>query len=253
VSAASAYNAIAGRYEALEHENRILALMRRRSLAALLQALPERARLLELGAGAGEEAAAVAGGRRASVVAVEPAPALAAIAEAKARARAVTVEVVVSTASQALASFGESGAVFGGAWSSFAIGYDAPLPALRAPLAAVLSSAAPFVVSLRNPWCLAEPWSIPSRATGRYRHKVGDARVAVAHYSPRAAVRALAPDFSLERSEALPALVPPPRYGRAWNCLGGVARGLERADEKLAARAPFRALGDHTLMVFRRH
>lgn len=252
MQSAAAYDALAPRYDELERENRILSFMRARSLAAIVEAAPEGGRLLELGAGTGAEACAVARARGARVVAVEPAPALAARARAKAEGLRLEVEVIVSTASEALHQFTSTGERFDGAWSSFALGYDVPLGTLRPALASLLRPGAPAVLSVRNPWCLAEPWSIPARATGRYRHRVGGARVPLRHYSLRAASRALAPEFVLERAQGLPVLVPPPRYGAAWNRLAGVAAAVENADRRLASRAPFNALGDHTLLVFRR-
>lgn len=252
MSAVAAYDAIGARYANLESENRILRMMRARSLALLLSAMPRGGRLLELGSGDGEEALAVAEGLGASVVAVEPAPSLAAAVERRARERSLRIEVDARTASAALADLAAKRAQFDGAWSSFALGYDAPLAQLEAPLSAVLPAGAPLVLSLRNPWCLAEPWSIPRRATGRYRHKVGAARVPVAHYSLRAARRALAGNFEFVSAQALPVIVPPPRYGKAWNRLGKVAAFFEARDGALATHSPFRALGDHTLLVFRR-
>lgn len=252
MSAVAAYDAIGDRYATLEPENRILRLMRARSIAVLLSAMPRGGRLLELGAGAGDEAIAVAKELGAAVTAVEPAPSLASAIERRAREGDVRVEVVRDTAASALADLGAKGALFDGAWSSFALGYDAPLDQLSPPLAALLRPGAPLVLSLRNPWCLAEPWSIPIRATGRYRHKVGEARVPVAHYSLRAVRRALFADFEFVSAQALPVIVPPPRYGKAWNRMGRVAAFIEARDGALATRSPFRALGDHTLMVFRR-
>ena len=252
MSAVAAYDAIGARYGQLRAENRILAHMRAASVRTLLRVLPAGATLLELGAGDGEEALLVSKDRGSKVVAVEPAASLAAALRKRVAGGDGRVEVLEATTSAALESLAGRGETFDGAWSSFAIGYDAPLATLRPKLNGVLRPGAPLVVSVRNPWCLAEPWSIPIRATGRYRHKVGDVRVPVRHYSLRGVARALAPEFTLEGARGLPVLVPPPRYGRAWNRLGRLAASAERWDTRVSARRPWNALGDHTLAVFRR-
>src|SRR2546426_96586 len=72
--AAEAYDGIAGRYDALEESNRILAHMRRQSLAILLSSMPRGGRLLELGCGTGTEAVQVARSLRSHVEAFDPAP-----------------------------------------------------------------------------------------------------------------------------------------------------------------------------------
>jgi len=252
MNASAAYNAIGARFGRLEKENRILAIIRSRSLSAILRAMPAGGTLLELGAGVGHEAVAVSERLGARVVAVEPAQSLAAAISGEAKGRSAALEVDVRDARTALASLAAQGRTFDGAWSSFALGYEAPLSELRPLLAAVLRPRAPLVLTLRNPWCLAEPWSIPLRASGRYRHKVGSARVPIRHYSVGAARAALSPAFALRSVQAVPAIVPPPRYGRAWNHLGRGAALIERADAALATRAPFRALGDHTLFLFER-
>jgi hypothetical protein len=250
--APAAYDAIADRFGGFEAENRVLALMRARSLAVLFRTMPSGGRLLELGAGAGTEAVAVSEAKGGSIVAVEPAAGLAAIIKQKAAAAGLPIEVRVATASVALKALHGDAELFDGAWSSFAIGYDAPLEVLQANLAAVLPPNAPLVLTLRNPWCLAAPWSIPQRARGRYLHKVGEARVPIRHYSRRAAADALSAGFDLVKWQAVPVLVPPPRAGALWNKLGPLATAIERLDALVAPRAPFNSLGDHTLFEFRR-
>jgi SAM-dependent methyltransferase len=251
-SAIEAYARLAERFDAIEAENRILRFMRVHSLEAVLAEMPEGGRLLELGSGTGTEAVAVARAKGSKVVAVEPTTELATIVKSKASAAHLQVEVHELGAFAALQALAGRGEMFDGAWSSFALAYEVPLEQLRAPLAAVLNPAAPFVCSLRNPWCLCEPWSIPSRRAGRYRHKVGEARVPLRHYSVRQAVGALLPEFRLESYTGLAVLVPPPRYGVAWNRLGALASAIERLDARVAGRFPTMGLGDHTLFRFRR-
>jgi hypothetical protein len=174
----------------------------------------------------------------------------------RARARATeagaAVEIECATASAALESHRRRGAHFDGAWASFALAYDAPLRELRAPLASVLKSGAPLVISLPNVITLSAPWRIPARARDRYFHKVGGRRVRILATTPRATCTALAPDFRLVHYEGMSVLAPAAKFWRAWRLLGPVGGGLEWLDSRLASRRPWRSLGDHTIYVFRR-
>jgi SAM-dependent methyltransferase len=248
--AAAAYTEIAGRYDMLEQEP-VLAYMRSRSLRALKETMPRGGRLLELGCGTGAEAVEIAAALDATVVACDPSSGMLSRARARALGAGVSVEIIERPAGEALRELASKDERFDGAWASFSLSYDEPLAALRPFLAAVLRADAPFVCTLRNTFCIGEPWSIVSRAAGTYRHRVGGRKVALGHVSPRGAVRSLAPDFTLERSEALPAILPPPGLRRMLPAPrpGGEVESL---DERVAGTWPWRSLGDHTLFRFRR-
>jgi len=248
--AADAYSLIAGRYDELE-EDPVLSYMRSRSLRALRDALPGGGRLLELGCGTGTEAIAIAGELGASVVACEPSAGMLRMAAKKAAASGATVDLLHASAGDALRSLVKRGESFDGAWASFSLSYDEPLDSLRALLAAVIRPGAPFVCTLRNTFCIGEPWSFVSRVSGIYRHRVGSRRVALRHITPRGAERALAPEFTLESAVALPALLPPPGLRRVWRG-AKPPEALETLDARVAGLWPLRLLGDHTLFRFRR-
>ncbi len=247
-----AYEDLAPRYDSLAGTNRILALLRRRSVDLLVQHLPPEGRLIELGCGSGTEAVKIARRLDADILACDPAPSLAQAARHKAQANKVPLTVEEAPAGALLNRLADEGRTFDGGWSSFALGYDRALEEQVDALARVIEPGGVFVCSLRNTWCLAEAWSIPSRALGTYRHDVDGEKVSLWHASPREARDAFEPAFGLVDHLAAPVLVPPPRYGRAWNKLGPLAEALEGLDERLCGAWPFRSLGDHTLFVFER-
>lgn len=249
--AVQAYSTLGPTYDADRHENRLLAAGRQQSVARLLDVMPPSGDLLELGAGTGEEAAALASQGRARVLAVEPAASMARHIVSRARTAGLEIEVRAQKASQALTDLRRTGRRFDGAWASFALAYDAPLSELVEPLRQVLRPGAPLVLSLPNVWTLSAPWRVPTRLAGTYRHKVGAARVPVHCYAPREAIRMLSSRFDLVGFEAMAVFVPPARLWKAWRLLGPVATAMERLDAAASTRSPWRSLGDHTLFVFR--
>jgi hypothetical protein len=80
---------------------------------------------------------------------------------------------------------------------------------------------------------------------------VGARTVPIRSYTPRTFAEAMGPRFTLERVEALPAIVPPPYMNRAYSRFDGLADVLERADASFRSRFPFRSLGDHFLAELR--
>jgi SAM-dependent methyltransferase len=213
--------------------------------------MPRGGRLLELGCGTGTEALEVSRALGARVLAFDPSPGMLARARVKGGHARAEVEFRQGSAAGALRALQGEGGRFDGAWASFSLCYEASLAALRPLLRPVLSPGAPFVCTLRNSLCLVEPWSVFTRASGVYRHRVGERRLRIRHESARSAARALSPDFRLESTEALPVLLPSPGERRVWPFRAALP-ALQRIDARVAGTWPLRHLGDHLLLRFRR-
>lgn len=250
--AAQAYDALGPQYAEVERGNRILRHYRRQSLAFLEEVLPRGGQLLELGCGTGTEAVHLSGALRARVVAVEPAASLAGIAHARARAAGAAVEVRNVDPMVLLAEMAAEGRTFDAAWASFSLGYGPPLGEWARALAPLLRPGGVLACSLRNPWCLSEPWSIPRRRQGTYRHKVGSARIPLWHLDAKRAAAEVDEWFEPLGHRGVGIVVPPPRYNRVWRLAGPAAGWLETLDAHLAGRRVWSGLGDHTLLAFTR-
>lgn len=224
--------------------------MRAESLRAIRAAMPPEGRILDIGCGTGEEAVALLSERPTlRIVALDPSRAMLARAIAKA-AIAGAAERLTPIQMRAR-ELGGLRAHFDGAYSSFALSYEPDLRLAARALARALRPGASAVVSVRNRWAAAEPWSIPTRFLDRYRHKVGDARIQIRHASlPSCRADFVSAGFLVESVRALPLLLPPPRYGRLVP--RGVARALAQVDGTLAGAPVLRALGDHLLLTVRR-
>lgn len=257
-AAAEAYERIAASYDRASETNPIQRHMRAEGLATLLEALRGRKRALEIGCGTGEEAAAVmAALPELGVVCCDPSEGM--LRSARARFAALglgsRVRLLCLPASRVdEIRMLDGRADFDAGWASYSLSYEGELAPVARSLAGLLLPDSPLVVTLRNTFCLAEPWSLPSRMTGSYRHKVGAARVRVSHWSPSTAARAFeSAGFRLDSYRALPLVLPPPRYGKILARLPRLTSTLRRIDPSLARLPVLRSLGDHTLMVFRRH
>lgn len=258
---ALAYDEIASRYDRVPQENRINRLMRAGSLARIAGTFPPGSRVLEIGCGTGDEALALAE-RGVSVVALDPSREMVRIANAKARERGLTdrAEFRVAHARDLSSIRDELGGPFDGGYASFSLAYEPDLRPVAEGLDRVLRSGSRFLASLPSRFCLVEfalaigsghPAFSGRRLSAWRDHKVGARAVPIRSYTPRSLAQAMAPHFTLERVEALPAIVPPPYMNRVYAKFDGLAQALERADATLRTRFPFRAIGDHFLAQLR--
>lgn len=260
-TAATAYDAIAARYDAVPVENRINRYMRAVSLERLRTTFHAGQLVLELGCGTGDEALALAaGGVR--VLALDTSAEMVRISRAKAAVRGLAD---VATFRQAAASdlpalVDSLGGPFDGGYASFSLAYEADLRPVEAGLHALLRPGATFLASVPSRVCLVELFlalgsAHPAYAGRRLRpwhdHKVGGSLVPIRTYTPRALMRSMGRHFRLVGVEALPALVPPPYMNRAYARLDGLADAVERVDAALRTRSPFRYVGDHFLAELR--
>lgn len=260
-SAPRAYDVIASRYDRIPLENRINRFMRRISLAHLRETFRPGSRLIEIGCGTGEEALALAqAGIR--VFALDPSEEMIRIARRKAKGLGLADEVqfIPGNPLEVLGGWRENESLDGG-YASFSLAYEPDLAALSAALARILPEDARFVASLPSRFCLVEFLAAlltgrPSYTGARLRswhwHKVGDRCVPIRTYNLRALSEVMRPHFIPERVRALPALVPPPYANRWYVRFPWVADALESLDLRIQRLFPFRHIGDHLLIDFRR-
>ncbi len=259
--AATAYDAIAARYDAVPMENRINRYMRAASLARLRSTFRPGDRVLEIGCGTGDEALALAAGG-VQVVALDASGEMVRIARTKAAEQHLEQE---ATFRQAAASdlpglVDSLGGPFDGGYASFSLAYEADLRPVGAGLHALLRPGATFLASVPSRMCLVElvaalgtahPGYAGRRLRSWHGHKVGESLVPIRTYTPRGFMAGMGRHFRLVGIEALPAIVPPPYMNRAYARLDGLADALERVDAGLRRRFPFRYLGDHFVAELR--
>ena len=82
--------------------------------------------------------------------------------------------------------------------------------------------------------------------------RIGEEQVRVFYPSPLQVVRALAPGFRPERLAGLGVTLPPSPWNAAMERNPRLLRVLERGEQALADRWPFRHLGDHYILELRR-
>jgi len=265
---ATAFSQIAADYDAAygPQGNAVMTWMRRESLALLQATFPPGSRLLELGCGTGEEAVAL-GLAGCEVLATDIAPRMAAITRAKAVRTGVGDRVHVA----ALAA-GDIGALrphqpFDGGYASFGgLNCEPALPAVGAALARLIRPGGAFVTSIMGRTCGFEIlWYLAHLRPRRAFRRLGGgwrlapvagegAREVVVptRYLTARQVEFAFPGFAVERALALPLLLPPPYVDSLYRRHVDRFECLARYDRRLRGRWPWRGLGDHTVLVFRR-
>jgi SAM-dependent methyltransferase len=243
-----------------------VAAQRRTVREYLLRIFPPGARLLELGAGTGEDAVRLLEhGYR--VLLTDGSPSM--IAQAAAKIRRASFEdraEVEQLVLERLDSFAErrrhrGSAPFDGVYSNFAaFNCVADPAALAAPLAALLRPGAAFIPVVFGPWCPGEVLvqllrGDPRAAVRRLRRSpvpasIGGRAFPVWYRSPAAWARALVPYFRLRRVRGVGILVPPSGAEPWISRYPRLVRALEALDRVLTT--PLARLGDHLLLHFER-
>lgn len=263
VNASDAYDRYAPRYNDLLQENRINAYMRREMTRILLSTFPPGSRLLELGCGTGDEALELAS-HGCEIIASDPSTKMIEIAQRKAERHPSgnRVEFRVGRASESNDVLDDqSQASFNGAYSSFALSYEADLRPSRNALTRLIRTGGVLVVSAMNRLCGSEwllsmisgrPWFAGRRLRPSTLHKVGSVRTPVFCRTTAELVRAFEPGFVLEDLRALPAILLPHYANRPlmrWPALVDI---LEGVDPWVARLPAVRTLGDQTVAKMRR-
>lgn len=232
----------------------------------LLRTFPPGARLLELGAGTGEDAVCLLA-HEYRVVLTDGSPTMVAQATAKIRragfeGRADVEQLVL----ERLGTFAErqrqcGSAPFDGAYSNFAVlNCVADPAALGASLAPLLRPGAAFIPVVFGTWCPGEMLvqllrgdpraSLRRRKRGMVPARIGGREFAVWYRPPAVWARAFAPYFHLRRVRGIGILVPPSAAEPAISRHPRLVRTLEALDRALTA--PLARLGDHLLLHFER-
>ena len=258
-SAAQAFDAIAGSFDARFIPWKSVEAQRRAVRRALAEAFRPGARLIEIGAGTGEDAAWLATRGR-DVLMTDPSPAMIATAMAKFGAR-------IRSAVAAAENFGDLADAlaaeprFDGAYSVFAgLNCVSDLTGFGRGIARLLEPGAPMLLVMFGTCCPGEMIvetlrGRPRNALRRFRRGDVAARLAGRNFTVRYHRRAdlvqkLAPWFRLESREGIGVFVPP-SAAEPWISAHPRLLGLLEAADRLAAR-PLAGLGDHILYRFMR-
>jgi len=264
--AVRAFDATAHRFDERFGEWRSVAAQRAAVRRNLMRIFPRGSRLLELGAGTGDDAIFLLE-RGYQVTLTDGSRTMVTMASEKLRRAGygdrVPVEQVVL---EELEDFAErerdAGLLpFDGAFSNFAaLNCVEDLAALALPLAKLLRPGGTFAPVIFGPCSVGEVVvelirRDPKAAVRRFRRGPAPARLGGEHFtvwypSPRQVVRALAPYFRLRGIRGIGVLVPPSaaeplisRFPRLVSALAAADRLLER---------PFALLGDHVLLRLER-
>lgn len=266
--AAAAFDAIAADYDTAygPEGNAVMTWMRAENLALLRGVFASRPHLLELGCGTGEEALALARAGH-TILATDLSSRMVAITRAKADAAGVGDRI----RTEALAA-GSVGTLqpewpLDGAYASFGgLNCEPELEAVGAALARLLPAEAPLVVSVMGKTCLFEMvWYLlrcqPRRAFRRLARGwqvapvagVDGREVSVAtRYLSLRDMRRVFSLFRLEQALALPLLLPPPYADAFFRRHSRLYERIPPVERWIRARWPWRALGDHIVLVLRR-
>jgi ubiquinone/menaquinone biosynthesis C-methylase UbiE len=256
-SAAQAFDAIACDFDARFIPWKSVEAQRgavRRSLAG---AFRPGARLIEIGAGTGEDARWLAEQGR-EVLMTDPSPTMIAVASAKCGGR-VRAEIAAAEQFEALADTLCSEPRFDGAYSVFAgLNCVPDLTGFGRGIARLLRPGAPLLLVMFGTLCPGEMIvetvrGRPRNALRRFRRGDVPARLAgrafTVRYHRRAdLVRMLEPWFALERREGIGVFVPP-SAAEPWISTHPRLLAMLEAADRLAAR-PLAVLGDHILYRF---
>jgi len=256
-SAAQAFDAIAGSFDARFIPWKSVEAQRRAVRRALAEAFRPGARLIEIGAGTGEDAAWLATRGR-DVLMTDASPAMIAAATSKFGA---LVRCAVAAAEQ-FEAFSDTLAaepLFDGAYSVFAgLNCVSDLTGFGRGIARLLEPGAPMLLVMFGTCCPGEMVvetmrGRPRNAFRRLRRGDVPARLSgrdfTVRYHRRAdLVRMLGPWFRLESREGIGVFVPP-SAAEPWISAHPRLLGLLEAADRLAAR-PLAYLGDHILYRF---
>jgi SAM-dependent methyltransferase len=267
-SVPSGFDAAATRFDADERGNRVLAEMRERTFEQLRFAFCRGAKLVELGAGTGTDAARLVADHGCRVALVDVAPRM--LERATDKVRAARPNGLIGAHRLAARSTGSLTAVYGcgsfdGAYSNFgALNCEPSLRPVADGLAELVRPGGAVVLSIINRWCPAETawfalhgewrnacrrWGGPVQAAA---FPGGPKDVTTWYYSKRDIEKAFDGSFRLEHVEALPLLWPPPYLDFLVNRFERLFGEMETIEREFARWPLLRELGDHLLVRMRR-
>jgi SAM-dependent methyltransferase len=257
--AAAAFDAVADRFDARFGAWKSVAAQRRAVRAALVDAFPRGARLLEIGGGTGEDAEWLASEGR-EVLLSDVSPSMVRLATEKLRGLRLPAPVV-SPAERLDAFIDQSAGAFDGAFSNFAAlncvtdlaGVGRGLATLVRPGGRVLLVV--FGVCAPGEWIVellrGRPGSAFRRVSrGDVQAKLGGKEFVVRYHREGDLVTALAPHFGLVGRRGIGVFVPPSAAEPWISGWPRVLAMLERIDRLVAK--PLAYFGDHILYEFER-
>ncbi len=255
------FDNIAEDYDRHIRGNRVNRLLRDRSLAWLRAVFAPSKSLLEIGCGSGMETIAMLELGH-EITAVDISEAMLEVVRRKARETGVgeRLRAVHLRARDLGALVDEVGpAAFEGAYSTYgALNCEPDLRPVVEGVARLLPAGRRFVAGVYNRWCLAESLGYalalaPGRAAGRWRNpvRVGTSRfcVDVFAFSVPEFRRICAPEFSPERIEGVPVIIPPSDLVGYVEKLSGRFARWARWDARIGQHWPGALVGDHFLMT----
>ncbi|HEY6398192.1 MAG TPA: class I SAM-dependent methyltransferase [Solirubrobacteraceae bacterium] len=257
---ADAFTRTAARYDAFAEDHPHLTRMRQKVYASFERVVPAGARVLELNAGTGTDAVALAR-RGFRVHATDIAPGMLARIRDKVSARELDGRVSVQQC-----SFLELDRVSGGPYQAVfsnlgGLNCVADLGPVVRGLDRVLLPGGVAVLVVMPPICL---WELALVFTGQLRMATrrlarGGTRAhlegrefAVHYYTPRQVITAFGSGYDLLSVEGLAVLTPTAESKNLANRHPTLYSLLARADDALATRAPFSGWGDFFIAVLRR-
>lgn len=257
---ADAFTRTAAKYDAFAQDHPHLTRMRAQVYATFERWVPAGARVLELNAGTGTDAAHLAG-RGYSVHATDIAPGMLARARDKAEALGLGARLTVQEC-----SFLELDRVDGAPYDAVlsdlgGLNCTPQLGEVLGQLERVLRPGGTAVLVVMPPICL---WELGLVFTGQFR--LASRRLArdgtrahlegrhftVWYYRPDQVVASLGPDFTVESIEGLSVLTPTAESKNLAKRHPRVYRALARADDAVRGHRPFRGWGDFFIVVARR-
>jgi ubiquinone/menaquinone biosynthesis C-methylase UbiE len=258
---AEAFSATAEKYDAFAEDHPHLTRMREKVHAHVARVVPPGARILELNAGTGTDAVALAR-RGYRVHATDIAPGM--LVRAREKAEALPPDLAGHVTIQQL-SFtdldGVDGAPFDAVFSDLGgLNCTSDLRRPAASIRRVLRPAGIAVLVLMPPICL---WELATALTGQFglatrRLRPGGTRAHlegryfdVHYFTPERAIRALGRGWDVIGIEGLSVITPTAESRGLARRQPQIYRGLAWLDDRLAPRWPFREWGDFYILSAR--
>lgn len=262
-AAASAFDAVAPRFDERFGAWLSVAAQRRAVRAALVDVFPSGGRIVEIGGGTGEDAAFLARSGY-NVLLTDASPTMVDHALAKLRPLGGNAEVAPAEDLEHFAEewMSDGQEQFDGAFSNFApLNCVVDLEPVARGLARMLKPGAPAMLVLFGTFCPGEmitellrlrfSQALRRNKRGPIKARIGQREFEIVYHRKATLERAFAPWFSLERTLGIGVAVPP-SGAEPWISKHPRLLAAMEAVDRVVAR-PLAMLGDHVLYQFRRN
>ncbi len=257
----AAFNRVADSIDVTAAQNPINSWMRKASRRELVATFPAGAALIEIGCGTGADAVFLAE-RGYRIAALDISDRMVELARQRVAAQELERTIVVWRGrldDVAAELAGSQWCPFDGAYANFSLAYEESLREVAETIYRLLKPRARFVFTLPNKLCLSEPVvalarlhisSVLARFREPRRVTIRGTAVCVHVYSLVHVRRMLEGLFEIEGTVGVPVFMPPPSFYRP--AFERLRANLELFDDHLAARFPWRLLGETTLFRVRK-